>query len=568
MIMQSQARPTTKMQVRQLTVNEQGAHSVIAARAGCLSFWKLSDYDGRADGAPSYSGIDEGPSARSWNSTSGVSFHADGPGGSVPGSAAFGTTSHLSASHVNLFTGTRTATLFVKLNAKTTGRLLNLGTSFILSYNAAVDRFRLVVNGNTTGISIDADALGSPTVDKWYWIQVAYNAQSQEAGLRVVAASSLQLRQNLGSSLSERMTWLAVPGGVFLPGSNFSLNGYTATGCVCRMAGVGYWSRLLNEYEAAFLAAGIDWPFYWPTVTARLSPALSGWAGGTRPDPVYLLWSDTDATPVSYQLRQFEIDGAENIVNTSAFVSGSSLGALADYLDRNNDSNQAYLMVRGLNASGYPVTPWSNVVPGREYPAATAQSATAPGLRRPLATPAAPSGIGRAGTGPVTVSFTPAAGYRHEVWANYVSGAGYDLITTLAADMASYEDSSGTLATSYRVRAVGGGEPSDWIESLPPPPDAPSINDLENRSIDVVRVNFDHAAQSGGAWVTSYVLEYSLNGTDWATAVTETDPLVYFIEFATGQATGTDVWFRIKAVNGSGQSSWAYNGSNDPITLD
>ena len=552
MLMQSQARPTAKMKFKQTRVNERGTHQVIAARAGCLSFWKLSDYDGRADGVPSYTGLDEGPAGRSWNSVSGVSYHADGPGGSVAGCVNLGSAGHLTVGHVDLGTGTRTAALFVKLTTKTTGRLLNIGGSFTLHYNAAADRFRLTVIGNTSTINIDADALGSPSADKWYWIQVAYNAATQEAGLRVVGTSSLHLRQQLGARLGESMTWLAVPGGVATPTTVFALNGYTATGCVCRLAGVGYWSRLLNDWEAAFLAAGVDWPFYWPTVTARLSPVLSGWAGGTQPDPVYLLWDDTDPAPVSYQLRVFEIDGAENIASTAAFVSGNSLGALADYLDENNNSNQAYLLVRGLNASGYPITPWSNVLPGREYEPDVAQSAGSPGLRRPIGTPDAPTGLSRAGTGPVTITFTPSAGHRHEVWAEAVAEAGYELLTTLDANVASYEHAAGTAATSYRVRAVGYGEPSDWISSAGVTiPTAPSGLAAVNDAGDW-RLNWNDESSAPGQ-ESGFEVWFGTEGAALTLlATTAADVETY----NTAVGIGVQIAAKVRSVNAAGNSAY------------
>ena len=551
MLMQLQAIPTAQMKWKQTRVQQNGSHQVIAPKAGCLSWWKLTDYDGRDDGIPSLRTIDEGPAGRVWSNTGGVGYSSDTPGRSVGGSAAFGGTSFYTGTHL-VFTGTRTVTLFVKLNTKSTGQLLALGNVFKLSYHAGVDRFRLSVTAaDTTVINIDSPS--APAADKWYWIQVCYDGPGQQAGLRVVGTSTLQLGQNLGAPTTEAMTWANITGGISTVSGTFSVNGYLVTGGVCRMQSVGYWSRLLNEWEAAFLASGVDYPFAWPTITFRCVPERSAWTGGTPPDPIYTFFDEDVAGLASIQMRAYSIDGSEAIYRTEAQASGDPLDQIdyAPFLDQANGPDQVYLMARGLNASGYPITPWSNVVPGREYPADTVQSGHNAGLRSKLATPATPTGIGRTGTGPVTVTFTPTAGYAHEVWADY-DGEGYALIATLAVAVAEYADTAGNVITSYRVRAVGHGEPSDWIESLgvTDPPGAPTSLVASENAGDILLT-----------WTLADALDSSVEVFDafeGSSLTLLTTLAAHAVSHQTNYAWGSGQRaFRIDAVNAAGRTASA-----------
>jgi hypothetical protein len=127
----------------------------------------------------------------------------------------------------------------------------------------------------------------------------------------------------------------------------------------------------------------------------------------------------------------------------------------------------------GLKGKLYGVGAWSRLLNQIEiprvkldldypWPGAVWVPAGEASVETMAATPTAPTNLSATGTTPNSVSFTDNSDglYEHEVWRDDGTGSRFDLIATLDPGVTVYVDADGTGLNSYRVRAIGRGQPS------------------------------------------------------------------------------------------------------------
>jgi len=120
-----------------------------------------------------------------------------------------------------------------------------------LYYNQAADRFRWTVyKAGGVGVSIDADNLGAPATNRWYFIRAYHDAANDDMGIQV----NLNAVDNgaTGGAMQEGTADFEVS--VWDSGSNAMIG---------RLTQLGYWQRLLEQQEHAYLynnGRGRTWP--------------------------------------------------------------------------------------------------------------------------------------------------------------------------------------------------------------------------------------------------------------------------------------------------------------------
>lgn len=114
-----------------------------------------------------------------------------------------------------------------------------------IAYHTSDDRFRFEVsaNGTSTGASVVANNLGSPTVEQWYFLVVWHDA----------TGNTINIQINNGTADST-----AHSGGVFDSTAPFRIgsNGDGATYWNGRVDELGFWKRVLTANEKTTLYAG------------------------------------------------------------------------------------------------------------------------------------------------------------------------------------------------------------------------------------------------------------------------------------------------------------------------
>lgn len=358
MTMQLQCQPTTAIWQPAILVDQASAN-FIALENGLRSWWLSLAYDFLLIPGPV---LDEGPTginltnAGVTNVLEGASDRANFNGAAyltsnVPGGALDPSGDFTFCANVRLASQSALMTI---LGATASGSV----TRYALAYESATDRFAFTIFRGSGTVVVRADNLGAVALNRWYHIRAWYDSDDQTIGISVnngapdvTAAAGAKASNANGFRIGQ---WPGI--GAYWTG---------------RIMGVGLWNRLLNTYEAAFIASG----------------------------PRY--------------------------VNPNWF--------------------------------------WDSTLPFESAVWAPAGGETGE-VDQPT-TPTAPTGILAVNAPPMTVSFTDntAGLYEHEIWRDDGTGSNFEIIATLDPGVTSYEDDDGTAVNTYRVRAIGRGQPSAFI---------------------------------------------------------------------------------------------------------
>jgi hypothetical protein len=156
------------------------------------------------------------------------------------------------------------------------------------------------------------------------------------------------------------------------------------------------------------------------------------------------------------------------------------------------------------------------------------------------------------------------SGYANGIgWSSYGNSGTFSFDGT-SAEIANYNVNLGHDANGYLNWGIGAhvndtgtqtfGGPLDWAQygSAPRIPKVPSVPGSINpvASGRTVTVNFTGSSDNGGSTITSYTVQYSLNGGAWTGNKNGSTPQVY-----TGLAAGS-YQFRVAANNSIGQSGF------------
>jgi hypothetical protein len=274
-----------------------------------------------------------------------------------------------------------------------------------------------------------------------------------------------------------------------------------------------------------------------PSTVPAAPTSLSGWA--SSPSEVTLNWLDNSSNETSFRVER-QVNGAfQEVQTTAANVTAARVSGLA--------AGTAYVFrVRAANAGGY--SGYSNTV-----------TVTTPAPYP--TTPAAPSGLSGKGVSPGTVQLTWTDNSSNETSFRIekLNGGSYQEVLVVGANMTTAQVGGLNPGTSYsfRVRAanaVGYSSYSNVAAAASPlgtpPPTAPQITSATALGGGAVQVNW----RDNSSTETQFVIEQSLNGTTFQTAVTVAANST--TAKVTGLAKGKS-YFRIKAVDAFGQASYS-----------
>jgi len=185
------------------------------------------------------------------------------------------------------------------------------------------------------------------------------------------------------------------------------------------------------------------------------------------------------------------------------------------------------------------------------------------GPAAPPSPPSAPSGLGATAVGSDQVDLTWSDNSGNETGFEVersTNGTSFSLATTLGSNVESWSDTGRAANTTYyyRVRAVNGGGASSYTNianattggTTPTPPAAPS--GLGANAVGSDQVDLTWSDNSGNE--TGFEVERSTNGTSFSLATTVGSDVESWSD--TGRAANTTYYYRVRAVNGAGASSY------------
>ncbi len=135
--------------------------------------------------------------------------------------------------------------LWTNLTAKTVGGLVGKGSGsnleYGLLYHAIADRFRLYISsadGLTNFTSVNADTLGAPSIDTWYFIVAWHDATANTINIQVNNGTADSAGYSAGSYDSTETFYIGNVLGDFIDGT---------------VDEVGFWKKVLTPTEITWL---------------------------------------------------------------------------------------------------------------------------------------------------------------------------------------------------------------------------------------------------------------------------------------------------------------------------
>jgi len=460
------------------------------------------------DGALSL--VNHGPNAGPFTgSTAGVTYDTDDPyGGIFEGCAVFSTVGTLGRSDGSGVFGARegvdpsvpagsfTWTGWLKLSAKTSGAILSYvsgGTfRYKLQYSAALDRFVWTLyNGGSVIATAVADELGAVSTGVWYFIEVYYDAPRLKAGIRVYTdrTEAQSLDVPLADEAALSAVWLSVAAPLRF-GS--TLVDPSVQGCFTHW---NFWTRLLNVREETTFNQPTDWPWDFQVPQPPNLYGISRIAGVE----IFALWDvplDAGQAYDSWEVWRSINGSAFSLVATQPAVQtnyeeifgapdASKIGQIYSYKIRG---------VVGSVRTVYSQT-LSYLITSALFAGTVTVAAPVGFFARPALADASqvPEDFVAAAGASVRLTWTDktAGEYGHEIWRD--DGNGYFKLIAVDAGVTEYEDAyaleagdvlgtqdgdiiaiqdgtpigiGATSQSTYKVRAVGFGDPSDFSDEV------------------------------------------------------------------------------------------------------
>ncbi len=387
---------------------------------------------------------------------------------------------------------------WLNLNASTSGAILSYLSGgqlrYRLSYSATLDRLVWeLFNGATVIASAVADELGSPLTGSWYWIEVYYDAARLVAGIRVytdrTAASSLSVP--LADEVNLSATWIAAPANLRFGATQIQAS---VDGSLTHW---NFWGRILNVREETTLNQPTDWPWAFNEIPQPPNLYDIDQIPGVE---IVALWDLPLAAGQQYDSWEIwrSVNGADFTLAATQPAVQTNYEEIFGAPDASQIGKTYRYKVRGVVGTiktvfsqtlSYRIT--SALFAGTQTVFAPVEFAARPRLL--IASEPPTDLVAGAGAGIVRLSWTDntLGQYGHEIWRN--DGNGYFKLATVPAGLDEYDDGdtplgdvigddlgnilgdqsgnligSGDLAISsastYKVRAVGFGEPSDFSD--------------------------------------------------------------------------------------------------------
>jgi subtilisin family serine protease len=344
-------------------------------------------------------------------------------------------------------------------------------------------------------------------------------------------------------------TWTSINDGQsattgFIVGNLDNGTPYSFRVAAVNAVGTGAWSNVVAAT-----------PAWTATAPSGLSAAVAP-AGGVGPGQVMLTWSaptSTGGAAITDYVIQRSVDGSTwtDVDDGVSAATGFTVGDL--------DNGTLYsFRVAAVNAIG--TGPWSDVVP--------ATPAALPGATDELIAKAAPApGVA---SGQVQLAW-PAPSSNGSPITDYLvqrstNGTTWTTVDDGQSATAGFTVSSLTNGTTYlfrvaAVNAVGTGAWSNVAVAAPawtataPRSVAAAIAPASGVGSGQVKLSWTAPTSTGGAAITDYVIQRSVDGTAWVAVDDGLSPATS--STVGGLANGTTYSFRVAAVNSVGTGPWS-----------
>lgn len=224
-----------------------------------------------------------------------------------------------------------------------------------------------------------------------------------------------------------------------------------------------------------------------------------------------------------------------------------------------NGHNDAWTQTFPADGLGHEI----NVTDGGEHVAdfglndgTVVEEDTAPGAPASLEAAAGVEKVSLTWSAPANDGGSPVTGY---VVQKSFDGVVWTDVDTVEGTSLEVTGLTGGIPVPFRVAAVNAIGRGDWSEVVTATPESPIVapsapaGPTATAGVEKVSLAWAAPAEDGGAEVTGYVVQKSLDGVDW----TDLDTVTGTSLEVTGLTGGTPVHFRVAAVNSAGRGAWS-----------
>lgn len=417
----------------------------------------------------------------------------------------------------------------------------------------------------STGTTFSADAMTNVLGSAVFSGTSYFNRVSRIAAFESPKMTLLMRVKLASKAVNRSMVWYGTVGGSMLLEAGYNSNTDRFFFRVARATGGPQ-----VTFATSLGSPAVDTWYFLKCTIDGLTIAIGGLANGTAFAPVFMPYVDQNniVFPRGHSSGTPPVMDSQVMTSRSAAAGGYltiGYGALSSATPLVGKLGQIGLWTRGLNNFELAMLYYQPLRSTFFLPASE--------LGHIILLPDAPTALDVSEDTPniFTVSFEDenSGTATHEVWRDDALGEGFELLATLAAGVETFDDPTGTVAHSYKVRASRSGWHSAFVTFAgTPAPDAPtaiSISQVESNLL----TGYTHPAQFDPTLADSYQFDRNYQNDSWEPMGDEMDvtqtatTLPHGIANSGLNGSGHDIQVRVRAVKDGIYSAWAYSNTID-----